>query len=63
MENKTQELAKALQDNWIWNYTLSGSVQFKKCEAQKWAILDEAESLGIRSEVYTLATKMMNGEA
>ena len=63
MENKIQELAKALKDNWIWNYTLSGSAQFKKCEAQKWAILDEAEALGIRSEVYALAVKVMNGEA
>ena len=63
MEMKIQELAEALKMNWIWNYTLSGSAQFKKCEAEKWAILDEAESLGIRSEVYTLATKKMNGEA
>ena len=63
MENKIQELAEALKMNWIWNYTLSGSAQFKKCEAQKWAIIDEAETLGVWSEVYTLANKMMNGEA
>ena len=63
MENKIQELAEALKENWIWNYTLSGSAQFKKCEAEKKAIMDEARALGIRDEVYALAVKIMHGEA
>jgi hypothetical protein len=63
MENKIQELAQSLKDNWIQNYTLSGRLAFQKCEAEKWAILGEAESLGIRDEVYTLANKIMKGEA
>ena len=63
MENKIQELAKALKNNWIENYTLFGREAFQKCEAEKNAIFDEAEALGVRSDVYALATKMMHGEA
>lgn len=60
--NKTQELAKALADNWVQNYTLSGRLAFIKNEEEKKVIMDEAESLGIRSEVYALANAIMKGE-
>jgi hypothetical protein len=61
--NKTQELAEKLRDNWIHNYTLSGRMAFLKNEEEKWAILDEAEALGIRDDVYALANSIMKGEA
>ena len=62
MENKIQELAEALKENWVWNYTLSGRVAFQKCEAEKRAIINEAETLGVWTEVYMLANKLMHGE-
>jgi hypothetical protein len=63
MENKIQELAKEITKVWIQNYTLSGRLAFIENEKKRVTLFDEAESLGIRSEVYTLANKMMNGEA
>jgi hypothetical protein len=60
--NKTQELAKALAENWVQNYTLSGRLAFIKNEAEKWEIITEADTLGIRDEVYTLANSIMKGE-
>jgi hypothetical protein len=62
MEIKIQELAEALKDNWIENYTLSGREAFRKCEAEKRVIIDEAETLGVWTEVYMLANKLMHGE-
>lgn len=56
-------LAKELKDNWVRNYTLSGRLAFLENEKKKDAIFAKAEELGIRDEVYSLANKMMNGEA
>ena len=56
-------LAKELKDNWVRNYTLSGRIAFLENEKKKDAIFAKAEELGIRDEVYSLANKMMNGEA
>jgi len=61
--NKTKELAQALADNWVQNYTLSGRIAFQKNEEKKEAIFAEAIALGIRDNVYKLASKIMNGEA
>jgi hypothetical protein len=61
--NKIEELAKALAQNWVQNYTLSGRMAFIKNEEEKKVIMDEAETLGIRDEVYTLANSIMKGEA
>jgi hypothetical protein len=61
--NKTQELAKALAENWVQNYTLSGRMAFIKNEEEKKAIFSEAEALGIRDDVYSLANAIMKGEA
>ncbi len=60
--NKTKELAQALADNWVQNYTLSGRIAFQKNEEKKEAIFAEAIALGIRDDVYQLANKIMNGE-
>jgi len=60
--NKTQELAKALADNWVQNYTLSGRMAFIKNEEEKKIIMDEAEALGIREDVYNMANAIMKGE-
>ena len=61
--NKTQELAKALAENWVQNYTLSGRMAFIKNEEEKKAIFSEAEALGIGDDVYSLANAIMKGEA
>ncbi len=61
--NKTKELAQALADNWVQNYTLSGRMAFIKNEAEKKVIMDEAIALGIREDVYNMANAIMKGEA
>jgi hypothetical protein len=59
---KTQELADKLAKNWIQNYTLSGRLAFIKNEEEREAIFTEAVRLGIRDDVYELASKIMKGE-
>ncbi len=61
--NKTKELAQALANNWVQNYTLSGRMAFIKNEAEKKVIMDEAIALGIREDVYNMANAIMKGEA
>jgi hypothetical protein len=54
-------LAKELSEAWTLN--LSNAGNFDQAEARRLTALAKAEELGIRSDVYTLANKMMNGEA
>ena len=54
-------LAKELSDAWVSN--LSNSGNFDKAEARRLTALAKAEELGIRDDVYSLANKMMRGEA
>jgi hypothetical protein len=62
MEKKI-ELAKALANNWVANYTLSGRMAFLANEKKLEAICHEAKSLGIYDDVYDLANKVMKGQA
>ena len=54
-------LAKEVRDTWV--SLLSSSSNFEKKEARLDTAFAKAEELGIRSEVYALANKMMKGEA
>ena len=54
-------LAKEVSESWV--SLLSNSSNFEKAEARLDTAFAKAEEIGIRSEVYALANKMMKGEA
>jgi hypothetical protein len=62
MNNKVNELAKELANNWVANYTLSGRTAFLANEKAKNVIVAKAEELGVYDEVYTVANQIMRGE-
>ena len=61
MNEKKMELAKALAENWVRNFTLSGRMAFIANEKAKDVILAEATALGIREDVYDLANDILHG--
>ena len=56
-----ESYARELVALWVENMTASGSKAFRENEDKRAALLARATDLGIRAEVYSRATDIMQG--
>lgn len=56
-----ESYARDLVTLWVENMTVSGSKAFRENEDKRAALLARAAELGIRDEVYSRATDIMQG--